>query len=386
MKVLKLPIAEGQRWDESVQRAFAENLPYRLTGARAVASGERELELHLPDELDMDVAKREADALLSTVVAGLRDGRERVLREHNPATVMARLDPMAALVAKGEVRFTGRGRAVYGGCTKLLVDTLDVWLARLAMARGAVAQNYPTTVDRNSMVRAGYLRAFPHHAMFVAATAENSGSLNTVAATAAGVDIAAGALGPHDQVLAPTICYHCFESLKDSPMAAASLYTAVGSCHRFEILAGASLDRLQTYRMREAIIFDNAKQVTDTLDSFLEATELALTRWNVPYRVATAMDPFFIGALGTKAYFQSVFELKRELQVRLDFSGRWIAIASFNHHQQSLTQAFGIAGLDGKLESGCVGWGLERFAYVLLAQFGTDPGQWPEAMRADLAI
>jgi hypothetical protein len=98
------------------------------------------------------------------------------------------------------------------------------------------------------------------------------------------------------------------------------------------------------------------------------------------------MDPFFIGALESKAYFQTVFELKRELQLRLDFSGRWLAIASFNNHQQSLTRAFGISSSGEKLESGCAGWGLERFAYTLLAHFGTDLARWPREVLLDLAI
>jgi seryl-tRNA synthetase len=385
MKVLPLSIPAELRWDESVMRTFAENLPYRVSGARAVLMGERLLELQLPDDLDADASLREARELIAKIVAGLRDGRERVLHEFYPATATIWPDPMAALTGSGEVKFTGRGRAVYGGITKLAVDALDELLERLAIEHGAVPQNYPSTVNQTSMIRCGYLRAFPHHAMFVAATAESSQALKGVAESVEGSDIAAGLLGPHDQVLSPTVCYHCFEALQGESLDA-SIYTAVGPCHRFEILAGASLDRLQTYRMREAIVFGGAGRIIATLDTFLEKTESMLKRWNVPYRVATATDPFFMGALSTKAYFQTVFELKRELQVRLDFNGRWLAIASFNNHQQSLTQAFGISGGDGKLDSGCVGWGLERFAYALFARFGTDCAQWPPELRADLSI
>jgi seryl-tRNA synthetase len=385
MKELRLNIAGHLRWDETVMRAFAENLPYRLSGARAVSAGERLVELHLPDAVDTQAARREAEELIATLIAGFRDGRERVLREFSLGTAEVRPDPMLALVADGGVKFTGRGRAVYGGVTKLTVDALDAKLARSAIELGAVPQNYPSTVSQSSMARCGYLRAFPHHAMFVAATAENSPALKGVAESVAGGEIGAGLLGPHDQVLSPTVCYHCFEALQGGAVDA-SIYTAVGSCHRFEILAGRSLDRLQTYRMREAIVFSDTARVAATLDELLERTESMLRRWEIPYRVATAMDPFFIGAIPTKAYFQSVFELKRELQVRLGFNGKWLAIASFNHHQQSLTQAFDITGGGGKLESGCAGWGLERFAYALFAHFGTDRASWPHGLRADLSI
>jgi seryl-tRNA synthetase len=222
--------------------------------------------------------------------------------------------------------------------------------------------------------------------MFVAASTEDAAGLKAIADSAVGSVLSPGALGPHDQVLAPTVCYHCFEALGGATLGGDSLYTAMGSCHRFEILAGVSLDRLQTYRMREVIAFGAANQIAGTLDALLEFSESLLGRWNVPYRVATAMDPFFIGALESKAYFQTVFELKRELQLRLDFSGRWLAIASFNNHQQSLTRAFGISSSGEKLESGCAGWGLERFAYTLLAHFGTDLARWPREVLLDLAI
>jgi hypothetical protein len=102
---------------------------------------------------------------------------------------------------------------VYGGRVKLLVDALDARLARFAIERGAVSQNYPSTVSRESMVRSGYLRAFPHHAMFVAASTEDAAGLKAIADSAVGSVLSPGALGPHDQVLAPTVCYHCFEAL-----------------------------------------------------------------------------------------------------------------------------------------------------------------------------
>jgi len=72
-----------------------------------------------------------------------------------------------------------------------------------------------------------------------------------------------------------------------------------------------------------------------------------------------------------------LLELKYELQMDIG-AGDSISIASFNFHERFFGEAFDLTLPNaGALFSGCVGFGLERFAFALLCQHGTNPARWP---------
>jgi hypothetical protein len=382
-------IPDAVRWDELAVRRFVENAPYYLDGSHVRTIRGRVVELDgganvAPVELELRV-----QGLAQRIAGELRDAAETILAEYTPEPFPAVPDPMPSLLASRALVNTGRGRFVYGGLLLQIMDSLDRMIARYALQYGAEPQLYPATVSVDTLIRSGYLTTFPQHAYFVAPAALAGDSLAGIAASARASDLdsplARGWYGAHDQVLAPTVCYHCFESQQGMRVTAPCSFTAVNHCSRFEIDADASLARLHTFRMRELVGFGAPEYVTTMLDNALEWSAALLRRWGIGYRVVIATDPFFAGAQTGKAFYQSTFALKRELRLRLPFDDSWLAITSFNNHQQSYTRVFGITGAS-PLASGCIGWGYERFAYGLLASIGLNPGAWPDAMRADLGI
>jgi seryl-tRNA synthetase len=265
-----------------------------------------------------------------------------------------------------------------------MMEALDRLLSTYAGGRGAEPQLYPVTVSATSLLRSGYLKTFPQHAYFVAPAAFSRESLERIAAAADPQGLSApGLLGVQDQVLAPTVCYHCFESLQGARFIGSRSFTALNHCSRFEV-GDLGLARLHTFRMRELIGFGDPPAIVSLLDHALDWTTAALRRWDIGYRVSTATDPFFAGAQSGKVFFQSTFALKRELRLPLPYSGRWLAVGSFNNHQQSFTRTFDIGGQS--LVSGCVGWGYERFILALLANCGDNPDGWPAALRTDFGF
>ena len=98
-------------------------------------------------------------------------------------------------------------------------------------------------------------------------------------------------------------------------------------------------------------------------------------------------DPFFnidddneTGRL--KKIFQQRFGVKYELELLLPYQSRSIAAASYNLHLEYFSKAFGIR-MEGEKDtvwSGCVGFGLERWALAFLAQHGPEENGWPKDM------
>ncbi len=391
MTTLVLQIPTDVRWDEAATKQFAENAPYYLDGSLVVAIADRAITLEVPHEARAADLQTKVESLARTISRTLRDTQETVLFEHTHAANEQESDPLTDLLDNGFLIQTGRGRFVYQGMLLELLNALDIFVASHARDSGAEFQLYPTTVAADTLIRSGYLKAFPHHGFFVAPAACNAESLASLMQCREASDLDprpdVNLFGPHHEVLAPTVCYHCMESLRGRTVLTPRRFSAMNTCHRFEVLAQSSLDRLQTFRMRELIGFGSEDEVKQMLDASLHWTSSWLQRWGVGHRVTTATDPFFAGAVGNKLYFQSTFALKREIRLRLAFSNRWLSVASYNNHQQSLTKSFGIrSDSDTALSSGCVGWGYERLAYALLARFGTDLAHWPDEPRRDLRL
>jgi seryl-tRNA synthetase len=384
----KIVIPEGVRWDDLAVRRYRENAPYFLNGLLVRGVYGRVVELEGSMSGEANELQFRGEALARKIAEELRDSMETIVAEFATEPRCIAPDPMPALLASRSLVQTGLGRFVYGGIFLELMEALDSLVAAFAVDRGAAPQLYPTTVKVDTLVRSGYLKTFAQHAYFVAPAGLSSVSVASVAATnsAAELDSYAvrGLLGSHDQVLAPTVCFHCFESLQGTRVPAPCSFTGVNHCSRFEIDADATLSRLHTFRMREYIVFGKTDYVEVQLNDALTWSTELLRRWGIAYRVATATDPFFAGAQTGKAFYQSTFALKRELQLHLPFNQSWIAFASFNNHQRAYTKAFDI-GDDTSLSSGCVGWGWERFAYGVLASVGVDPLNWPAVMRTDLS-
>lgn len=382
-------VPAGLRWDEVAARRFMENAPYYLEGAQVVGIEGRDVEVEITGGVDVPRMQSACEALASRISGELRDSAEELVTEFQVAPQEPRPDPMPTLLASGDVVRTGRGRFAYGGRFLRILEALDRRIADYAAERGAESRLYPVTVNAATLLRSGYLKTFPQHAYFVAAAGYSCASLEGIAKAGDVTDLASpGArewFGAHDQVLAPTVCYHCFESLQGARLEGARSFTAMNHCSRFEVDGDTDLARLHTFLMRELISFGDAHSVAAMLDHALEWTTGMLRRWGIPHRVCTATDPFFAGAQSGKTFFQATFALKRELRLPLPYTGRWLAVGSFNNHQQSFTRAFDI-GAPMPLASGCVGWGHERLALALLANAGCEPADWPAAMRADLAV
>ncbi|MBP1693991.1 MAG: tRNA synthetase class, partial [Chloroflexi bacterium] len=158
--------------------------------------------------------------------------------------------------------------------------------------------------------------------------------------------------------------------------------TAVGNCFRYEAINLVSLERLWNFTMREIIFVGPRDFVLENREIARQRMSKVLEEIGMAYRVESANDPFFIGEFRKQAAFQSAFQLKFEIRARLPFKDSTLAVGSYNYHQDFFGRNLEISLPDGSpAHTGCVAFGLERIAFAFLAQFGLDPGNWPETVR-----
>jgi seryl-tRNA synthetase len=376
------------RWDSEIQKTVHESLPYQVPNFISATFEGRSISVKYRGPVAPHSVEIEVAHLVYKIARGFRDVTETYLSGSEGAARLQDGDPFITLVENREVVSTGRGKFVYAKDFLRAFDGLDRLLEDYCVSRGAKRERYPSTVETKSLIDSGYLTLHPHLAYFV-----SPGKLSRDALAELGKisildpenrESAVANLGSPDQILAPTVCYHCFEAHKGQ-LTPAGLMTAINQCHRHELVNVKSLERLTTYWMRELVAFGDPEAIVGELDSALEFTTGLLSRWGIWHEVRAANDPFFADAGASNRLFQSAFNLKRELRLP-SVSGQSMAVASFNNHQKSLVDKFAVRSTAELFVSGCVGWGFERFLYGVYCQLGNDLTRWPNVVRDDLGL
>ena len=294
------------------------------------------------------------------------------------------LDPMSELINTRQVIETYPGVFALQGDILTCIRKMDSYFKSFALEKGAIEQHFQPTLPANSLVENGYISSFPQHPLFVANVYRDINNINKLSKDAKEMPINSmhqwldDKIDTHKQILSPTVCYHCFETLRNQMIPSdGSLYTAIAPCHRHESLNISGLSRLQSFTMREIIFFGTDDFVEMNRNEIQEHCKSYFIELGLKFRIVTASDPFFTSGAEAKRIYQSALALKLEIQVFLPHSDKWISVASFNNHQQSLVAPYKI-GFDSNsdLYSGCVGYGYERLAYALYSQFGCDQSSW----------
>jgi len=338
------------------------------------------------DLAERESLRRKISDLASAALASFRRVRTTMLFELNGTGAFSQ-DPFPELLRRGNVRRHGPGIFTFEGDFLRLMRALDGYFRAYALEIHAVEQAYPPTVLTRSMVKSGYLGSFPHHALLVTNVkrmAESASQGKTVSGANAGGGVPSVAdLAEPQHMLAPTVCYRCFEAMTGEKVpAGGAIFTGTAHCNRNEGFIDDNLTRLQSFLMREIVFFGTADMVGDLRRRIIEHARATVEDWGLTVRAATASDPFFMSANQSKRGYQTLMQLKYEMQMLLPHDGAWLSCMSFNDHQASLVGPYEIQAENGApLTSGCVGYGLERLAYAILCQHGVDRGSWPQKLR-----
>jgi seryl-tRNA synthetase len=251
----------------------------------------------------------------------------------------------------------------------------------------AELMRFPPVMNRHQLEKSGYLGSFPNLLGCVCALHGTEASIRAAADRLdTGGDWTA-ALGPSDLVLTPAACYPVY------PIAAARgplpadglLFDIEADCFRRE--PSQSLDRLQSFRMREFVRIGSPDQIVAFRDQYMAKAPAIAADLGLPHSIDVANDPFF-GRVGQiKAVSQRQQALKFELLIPYYANARPTACMSFNYHREHFGNVWELRDASGATaHTGCVAFGLDRLTVALFAVHGTDPSRWPAKTRQVLSI
>ena len=267
-----------------------------------------------------------------------------------------------------------------------IVERLESYISRQRDPQAEVMR-FPPVMSREQLEKSGYLKSFPNLLGCVCALHGSEASIRTAAENHAKGEDWTASVTASDLVLSPAACYPVY------PIAAARGPLPVGGL-QFDIEAevfrhepSRSLDRLQSFRMREFVRIGAPQEILGFREKWLARAAALAADFGVPFTVEVANDPFF-GRVGqVMAVSQRQQALKFELLIPYHASAAPTACMSFNYHRDHFGQAWSIRDDRGEIaHTGCVAFGIDRLAVALFAIHGLEPEKWPAPTRVALAL
>lgn len=384
MKYVSFPIEESL--SSAARKALREGCYYLDESVKEVVVTDEQITLKIHASKDEDAFAADLNALITATIKNHRRVREKKIYECKGVGVYDE-NPTQILLNDGVLLHHGVGRYSYSGWLVEFIYALDRVFQDYALKKGAIDEIYPPTVTAANMVRAGYVNSFPHHGLFVAPIKRSTKVLEDV--TRSRIDpISVGPqhLGQPEIMLAPTVCYRCFEARQHQNFTEGSaLFTAIGHCNRNEGFIDDDLTRVQSFLMREIIFIGDESYVKKARsDTVIHAQEFAESH-GLKVRICSASDPFFASTSGEKSTYQSVAQTKLEMQLYLPYADKWLSCISFNNHQKTLVGAFDIHAACKETHSGCTGYGYDRLLFGILSQYGPRRENLPESFQKLIA-
>ena len=106
-----------------------------------------------------------------------------------------------------------------------------------------------------------------------------------------------------------------------------------------------------------------------------------LEKLNFNFSVDTASDHFIMPDMQKYRKLQKASKIKYEVRLNISEKEK-ISVASFNLHGVSFSKRFNFKlSNHACTESGCIGFGIERWIIAFLNQYGTDIALWPDCIK-----
>ena len=251
----------------------------------------------------------------------------------------------------------------------------------------AEVMRFPPVMSRRQLEKSGYLKSFPNLLGCVCVLHGTEAAIRSAADRHESGGDWTTSLGAADLVLTPAACYPLYPLIAArGPLPQGGVIVDVAAdCFRRE--PSRSLDRLQSFRMREFVRIGSPDDITTFREAWIARARALAAELALPHTVDVANDPFFgrVGQIMAVSQLQQA--LKFELLIPYYQDARPTACMSFNYHREHFGQVWGIKSAGEELaHTGCVAFGMDRLTVALFANHGLDTDRWPASARRALAL
>lgn len=248
---------------------------------------------------------------------------------------------------------------------------------------GAEVMRFPPGMNRAFFEQSGYMKSFPQLAGTVHSFCGNElDHMNLLKCMEVGEEDWTSSQQATDIVLTPAACYPLYPAIarRGKLPATGALFDLQSYCFRHEPSSDPA--RQQLFRMREYVCMGTESQVVEFRQMWMDRGVEMMKSVGLDVAIDIANDPFFGRAGKMLVNNQRDQNLKFELLIPITSTAGPTACMSFNYHQDSFGQKWGLYLQDGEVaHTACVGFGLERIALALFHKHGLDTETWPQGVR-----
>ena len=272
--------------------------------------------------------------------------------------------------------------ALYEG----VIEKLTAYISAQRDPRAEVLR-FPPVMSRKQLEKSGYLLSFPNLLGCVCALHGTEAQIRSAADRCQEGGDWTSSLAAVDLVLSPAACYPVYPLVasRGGIPAGGLIFDVSADCFRRE--PSRSLDRLQSFRMREFVRIGSPEEIRVFREGWMSRAQGLADELALPYTVDVASDPFF-GRVGQMmAVSQVQNSLKFELLIPFYPGAKPTACMSFNYHQAHFGEVWGLYDVRHEhAHTSCVAFGMDRLAVALFANHGIDLARWPASARRALAL
>ncbi len=266
------------------------------------------------------------------------------------------------------------GQSALSGNLLELYRRLDRLFQSWAGECNAAEYRFPTFISARELARLDYFRSFPHLVTFpvvLDADEENLKRFSEGESLDSAGEIQLTSAAPISDVLTPAACYHFYSQFQGERLESPRYVTTRATCFRREAYY-SRLERQWSFSMREIVCIGTADEVKQFLKRYQDRIDRFFERIGLSVEWKDATDPFFNPSRNPKYLLQKLDPVKTEMVYRTG-----LAIGSINFHRNYFGEAFQISRENKEAFSGCVAFGVERWIYAFLDQFGSNESRWP---------
>ncbi len=272
--------------------------------------------------------------------------------------------------------------ALYEG----VIEKLTAFITSHRDPRAEVLR-FPPVMSRKQLEKSGYLDSFPNLLGCVCALHGTEAQIRGAAERYKTGGDWTTSLAAADLVLSPAACYPVYPMVaaRGAVPANGLIFDVAADCFRRE--PSRSLDRLQSFRMREYVRIGTPEEIRAFRDGWMNRAKGFADQLGLPYALDVASDPFFgrVGQMMAVSQVQNA--LKFELLIPYYPGAKPTACMSFNYHQDHFGEVWGLHNERNEhSHTGCVAFGMDRLAVALFANHGVDLARWPAPVRRTLAL
>jgi seryl-tRNA synthetase len=267
-----------------------------------------------------------------------------------------------------------------------VVERLEAYITRQRDPRAEIMR-FPPVMSRKQLEKSGYLKSFPNLLGCVCALHGSEASIRSAVDRYDNGGDWTTSVTSSDLVLSPAACYPVYPIVATrGPLPSGGLLFDI-EADVFRHEPSRSLDRLQSFRMREFVRIGSPQEILEFRESWMARAPDLAADLSLPFSIDVANDPFF-GRVGqVMAVSQRQQALKFELLIPYYPKAQPTACMSFNYHREHFGQVWGIHDDQGELaHTSCVAFGIDRLAVALFAVHGLDLEKWPANPKAALAL